>query len=252
MANTSFKDYFSGHADDYQQYRPGYPTELFSFLARLCRTHEHAWDCATGNGQAALMLSDYFQQVTATDASAQQIANVTKKEGVHYQVAPAEKTTIQDQSINLITVAQAFHWFDQDAFIKEADRVLKPNGVMAIWTYNLLTVNPQIDALIHSLYADTLGDYWAFERSQVEQGYDGVQLPSPWQPQPVPNFEMRSQWNLAQLVGYLNTWSAVKNYLKKQQANPVKTLYPRLQQQWGDPESLLPVIWPLSVKVWRK
>ena len=57
----SFKDRFSGHAAEYALYRPHYPKELFQYLASLAPNRDAAWDCATGNGQAAEMLAEYFR-----------------------------------------------------------------------------------------------------------------------------------------------------------------------------------------------
>ncbi len=142
---TLFKDHFSGHAEKYQKYRPQYPDKLFDYLATCCTAHQTAWDCATGNGQAALALAKCYRQVIATDASVQQIANAVKQSNIDYRVAPAESTTIAANSIDLVTVAQALHWFDIRKFAEEVRRVLKPAGILAVWTYNLLQISPGVD-----------------------------------------------------------------------------------------------------------
>ena len=158
--NTLFKDYFSGHADDYSKYRPKYPAALFSYLASLTQTQQRAWDCATGNGQSAVALAEYFQEVIATDASEKQIENAVSKNGITYRVATAEDSGIDSSSVDLITVAQAFHWFNRQDFATEVDRVLKNDGILAIWTYNLLSINPSIDKILYHLYDGILGNYW--------------------------------------------------------------------------------------------
>ena len=247
---TEFKDYFSGHAEDYSKYRPSYPTELFTYLASISDQHQTAWDCATGNGQSAVLLSGYFSKVIATDASDTQIENAVLKKGVSYHVATAENSKIKSNSIDLVAVAQAFHWFSQNAFILEVDRVLKDKGIIAIWTYNLLSVNKGLDKIIYHLYDDILGDYWAFERGMVEEGYKNVQLPFDEVLPPI--FSMSAEWNLSQFIGYFQTWSAVKKYQQEKGHNPVEALYSEIKKAWGDTDALLPITWPLSVKIWRK
>jgi len=246
---TTFKDYFSGHAEDYSKYRPNYPTELFSYLASLTLHHDLAWDCATGNGQAALSLSNYFTEVIATDASRRQIKNAKHKHGVIYRVASAEKSNLEPDSVDLITVAQAFHWFDAALFSKEASRVLKDNGLIAIWTYNLLEVTDEINKIINHFYASVLGDFWDFKRSMVENGYKDVTLPFREIGSPI--YKMSAKWNLKQLIGYLNTWSAVKKYTSQLSENPVESIVEELLNTWGEPDESLIVTWPLSVKIWK-
>ncbi len=248
--SKAFKDYFSGHAEEYSQYRPKYPAELFSYLASVSNEHKNAWDCATGSGQSAVFLIDHFAEVIATDASKTQIQNSAPKSGITYQVATAENSHIESDSIDLVTVAQAFHWFEQDAFASEVDRVLKKQGILAIWTYNLLSINPKLDEIINHLYDSILGDYWAFERGMVEDGYNDVQLP--FEIIETPEFQMSTEWNLSQLMGYLCTWSAVKKYQQEQGSNPVETVHDDILKAWGEADQTLPVTWPLSVKVWRK
>ncbi|PZR76620.1 MAG: SAM-dependent methyltransferase, partial [Chthoniobacterales bacterium] len=142
----SFKDHFSGHAAEYAQFRPEYPTELFKYLTSIAPGRAQAWDCATGNGQAAIALASHFSRVIATDASAQQIANARQHDRVEYRVATAEASGLDDNSIDLITVAQALHWFDLPRFFSEATRVLKSRGAIAVWAYNLLQAGKEIDA----------------------------------------------------------------------------------------------------------
>lgn len=169
-----FKNYFSESTEAYSTYRPNYPTQLFSYLAYISNHQKTAWDCATGNGQAAVFLAHYFSTVIATDASSTQIDNAIIAKGVSYQVASAENSGLQKNSIDLITVAQAFHWFNKDGFIAEANRVLKDKGIIAIWTYNLISVEKQIDNIIQYFYSNIVGDYWPKERQLVEDGYKTV------------------------------------------------------------------------------
>ena len=246
----NFKDHFSGHSEHYRAYRPGYPESLFSTLASLTDETRLAWDCATGTGQAAKSLAGYFEEVIATDASSNQIANAETIEGVTYKVAPAERSGIASSSIDLITVAQAIHWFDLTAFSSEANRTLKDRGILAAWTYGLLTIEEDIDEIIQRFYRDIVGAYWPFERKLVESGYANLQMP--FEEISIAPIEMTEAWSFRDLIGYLNTWSAVKGYEKEHGQNPLEIVYDELQQQWGKPRFERLSRWPLFVKVWRK
>ena len=246
----TFKDYFSSDSKSYSNFRPHYPSALFEYLSSISREHEKAWDCATGTGQSAQNLADYFAEVIATDASQNQISNAVTKVGVQYQVAPAEQTSIEDSSVDLITVAQALHWFDIEKFSQEVNRVLKFEGILAVWTYNLLSITPDIDKLINQLYAEIVEDYWPPERKMVEDRYRGIEFP--FQQVLPPSFAMEEVWNFPQLIGYLNTWSAVKSYQQVKHQNPVSLISDQISIAWGKPELLRKVTWPLSNRVWRK
>jgi SAM-dependent methyltransferase len=244
---ASFKDHFSAQSDGYARYRPTYPAELLQFLASLTDRKTLAWDCATGSGQVAVALTDYFSNVVASDASESQIAAAIQHGGIEYRVAAAEQSGLSDNSVDLITVAQAFHWFDQDAFITEVRRVLRPQGVLAIWCYELCTVNESCDAIVDTLYRDIVGEFWPPEREMIEQGYAGIALPGV--SVPVPQFTMVAAWHVADMLGYLRTWSACKRYESQQGTDPVADISAALSDAWGDGERR--VSWPLAVKVSR-
>src|SRR5450631_1709703 len=131
------KDLFSNQAGDYARYRPSYPAALIEYIARFVSEKKLAWDCATGNGQAAVLLSDYFEKVIATDLSEKQLLQAAPKENIVYSAGKAEQTSFADNSFDLITIAQAYHWFQFSDFEKEATRVAKPGAVIAAWGYNL-------------------------------------------------------------------------------------------------------------------
>lgn len=247
--SREFKDHFSGHASDYRTYRPQYPAELYSWLSSLCVDHARAWDCATGTGQAAVGLAQHFNEVIATDGSEPQINNAIANSKVHYRVATAEHSGIEDASVDLITVAQAIHWFDLDGFMKEVGRVLKPEGIIAVWSYGLLTINDDIDRVVNHLYGSVLDDYWPEERKLIEEGYTHVQFP--YEKIQSPSFSMTTEWSLSQLVGYLNTWSAVKKYIKQENVNPVDGIYQDLLAAWGNAELTTKVSWPLTLLLWK-
>jgi SAM-dependent methyltransferase len=242
-----FKDHFSGHAVDYAKFRPHYPGELFEYLASISPRHELAWDCATGNGQAAVGLARHFGSVIATDASAQQIESAEPDDRISYRVALAEASGIDSASVDLILVAQALHWFDLDAFFTEAKRVLKEDGVLAITSYKVLEIAPEIDAIIWKFYRETTGPFWPPERELVETDYKDIQFPFP-ELSPVP-FEMREQWNLDQFAGYLRTWSATQKFIAARGFDPVDSLMEELGAVWNNPEQVREIKWPLHLRV---
>jgi SAM-dependent methyltransferase len=248
MAQGSFKDYFSGHAVDYSRYRPGaYPAAMFRALAALAPDRECVWDCATGNGQAALGLAELFDRVEATDASDKQIAAAAPHPKIHYAVAPAEASGLLDQSVALITVAQALHWFDLPRFYAEVRRVAKPQGVLACSCYMRSSVDPAVDAVTERLYSDILGDaYWPPERKHVERGY--ADLAFPFTEIALPAFNMELHCTLEGYVGYLRSWSATQNYIKKNGKDPLELVGDELLKAWGDPKTSRSVVWPMTIR----
>ncbi|HEU5312342.1 MAG TPA: class I SAM-dependent methyltransferase [Candidatus Udaeobacter sp.] len=242
----SFKDHFSAQAADYAIFRPSYPPELFDYLGTVVLSHQFAWDCGTGNGQAAVALALVFDRVIATDASEKQIANAEPRERVEYRVAPAENSGIESGTIDLIMVAQALHWFDLDRFYAEARRVLKPDGVLAASAYNLLHIEPAIDEVVNQYYYEVVGPFWPPERQLVEQFAD---LPFPFHKIDPPKFEMTAQWNLDHLVGYLGTWSSTQRFIAAKGSDPLEQVTDELRNAWGDPQQTRKVIWPLTLRV---
>jgi len=245
--DDGFKDHFSSLAARYSEFRPGYPQELFEYLCSVTPETGLAWDCATGSGQAAVALASCFDAVIATDASQKQIEKVQPHPSVEYAVAPAENSGLEDASVDLITVAQALHWFDLPRFMQEVQRVLKPNGVLAAWTYNLFRISPPVDAVVDDLYWNTLHGFWDEARRMVERGYADLELPlDELQP---PRFNMSAHWTLEHLQGYLGTWSAIRSYRDTMDACPVAEISPRLAQGWGEVGSKRKISWPLSLRV---
>jgi len=242
----SFKDHFSDASSAYRNYRPGYPPELFAYLADIAPSLHSAWDCATGSGQAACRLAQHFRRVTATDASENQIQNAQPHPNVLYKVEKAEKTSFADQSLDLITVAQALHWFSLPEFSREVQRVLKPGGILAVWTYGLSRITPAIDAIVNQLYGPTLEPYWPEERTQVERGY--AEATFPLKQIAAPEFKMQSLWTANQLLNYLRTWSAVKRFEEANKHNPVTEIADSVNKLWDTKVQL--VSWPLTVKIW--
>lgn len=244
-----FKDHFSSASDRYAAYRPDYPAALFAWLAGLCAEHDLAWDCATGSGQAALGLAPHFRRVVATDASAEQVRHAAPHPLIDYRVAPAEASGLADHGVDLVTVAQAAHWFDLPRFYAEAARMLKPGGAIAVWGYGRMLLPGEMDALFQRFYAETVGPYWPPERALIDDAYCSLDFPfTEIQP---PAFAIEVEWTLPRLLDYISTWSAVKRYQAARGHDPLPALLAELRSLWGDPEAARALQWPLFLRVGR-
>lgn len=243
----NFKDHFSGHAAEYAQFRPRYGDDLFGWLATETPARDLAWDCGTGNGQAAIGLAAYFERVIATDASAQQIEVAERHQRIDYRVAPAEESGPDGSSCDIVTVAQALHWFDIPKFFAYAKRVLKPRGIIAVWAYTFLTVAPEVDRIVDRYYRETTGRYWPPERDLVERGYRDVAFP--FEEISAPQFEVAAEWSRDQLLGYLRTWSATKRFIAARRFDPVDGLADELAAIWRNGTRV--VRWPIHMRVGR-
>ncbi len=245
-----FHDHFSQQASIYATYRPGYPEALFTWLATLTPARSCVWDCATGNGQAAASLARHFERVIATDASAAQIAATTPALQVEYRVATAETSGLPDHSMDMVTVAQALHWFDLPAFYTEVKRVAKPQGVVAAWSYGVIDVDHKTaNPLIQAFYYDTVGAWWPAERRHVENGYR--ELPFPFEKIDAPPMAMTAQWPRAALCGYLRSWSATQRFVEKNGFDPVALLEDALEKTGITKDTSLAIRWPLTLLVGR-
>ena len=243
----TMKDLFSGQADSYAKYRPTYPDELFAFLLHQVNGREQAWDCATGNGQTALVLARHFTRVQATDISEQQLAKAPRLPNISYTLQPAEKTGFANDSFDLVTVSQALHWFDFDRFYPEVRRVTRSGGWLAAWMYGGLTINEPIDALKKQLHDETLGPYWDRARKFVNDNY--ANIPFPLEEIACPAFHITYDWTLEQLKGYLNTWSALQAFIRIHQFNPVDELMQRIAAYWTG--TTMQVRFPLFLRMGR-
>ncbi|MBC8027274.1 MAG: class I SAM-dependent methyltransferase [Steroidobacteraceae bacterium] len=247
MSNAAL---FTTVAREYANFRPGYPPELFSWLARVSPSRDAVWDAGCGSGQASVALAEHFSAVHATDIAAEQIAAARSHPKVHYAVAPAEASGLADASVDLVTVAQSLHWFDLGAFYAEARRVARPDGLIAVWTYpRPRFVDASLDERFEDFYVGVVGPYWPAERKHVDAVY--ASLPFPFAPLEAPAFALTLEWNLAQVLGYVSSWSATARYKKANGADPVPLLEASLATIWTDPDVRSPLRMPLGLKAAR-
>jgi SAM-dependent methyltransferase len=244
-----FKDHFSDRSAAYAQHRPGYPPALALWLAEQAPSRGLALDCGCGSGQFSTLLAEAFERVVALDASPQQVANASPHPRVEYRVATGEDTGLPAASVDLLSVAQAAHWFDLDAFYAEARRVLRPGGVIALITYNIIEIDGDVGALMRRFYHDVVGPFWPPERRHVESGYR--ELPFPFDETPAPALAMTARWGLDDLLGYVDTWSAVRAAEKTLGREPWERLAAELRTIWGPPAERREIRWPLSLRVGR-
>jgi ubiquinone/menaquinone biosynthesis C-methylase UbiE len=224
------KDNFSDKSNLYQQFRPTYPTELLDWIYQQVAGFESAWDCGTGNGQIASELATKFKNVFATDISEQQLSNAPLLSNITYSKQPAEQTDFANDSFDLITVGQAIHWFEFEKFYAEVKRTAKPKAILAVMGYGKFTSDPAIDNIINRLYTEIVGAYWDKERKYIEENY--ITIPFPFTEIKCPVFSKQYFWALPQLIGYLETWSAVKHYQKEKDQNPVDLIKKELEKVW--------------------
>lgn len=230
MKQPEHKDLFSAQSGLYAAFRPTYPTDLYEFIFQHLREKKAAWDCATGNGQVAISLAGHFEKVFATDISQQQLNLAKPKHNIFYTLSPAEQTPFQDNQFDLTTVGQALHWFDRTLFFEEVKRVSKPDGLLAVWGYALMRIEPAIDRIITDFYNNTIGPYWDEARKLVEEEYRTIEFP--FEEIQSPGFTIQVGWTVDQLSGYLSSWSATQKYISTNGVNPVPELIDNIAKQW--------------------
>lgn len=238
------KDNFSENSEQYAQFRPKYPKGTIDYILDLVTEKGMAWDCATGNGQLAAKLAEYFSKVEATDISPQQIEQAVRKENINYTIQPAEATKFSSNCFDLVTVAQAIHWFDFERFYSEVRRTLKPQGHIAVIGYGLFQSNNRTNQVIQYLYKELLGSYWDEERKYLDEKYK--KIPFPFREIDVPDQELKEKWQIERLIGYLKTWSGVKHYEKATGTNPVDLIIPDLRNSFGSENH---VMFPILTRI---
>ena len=230
--NNSYfmKDNFSVQAKAYAQFRPYYPQDMISYIISFVSNKEYALDVATGNGQVAAAIAPYFDKVYGTDISPKQLQNATPGPNLIYKECTAENTDFQNEQFDLITVAQAIHWFKFDEFYAEVRRILRPEGLFAVMGYGLFSTNPETDKILNNFYSNIVGPYWDAERKYLDHNY--TTIPFPFKEVEAKNFTNNFTWTFEQLTGYLETWSATQHYIKQNGSNPIDIIHDELKQSW--------------------
>ena len=247
MSNTEL---FSSLASEYSQFRPGYPAELFEWLAQVAPAKDAAWDCGCGSGQASVPLAAHFAQVLATDPSAPQIAAARPHPRVRYSVATAERSGLPDRSVDLVSVAQALHWFDVDAFYAEAQRVARPGALLAVWTYpRPRFADADLERPFADFYREVVGPHWPPERRHVEANY--TTLPFPFEELSHPPFGLELHWNLEQVLGYVRSWSATARYRQAEGRDPLPSLRAALAPHWPADGGQVSIRMPIVLRAGR-
>ena len=240
------KDNFSKGSREYSKYRPYYPAEVYEFIITKLKDFDYAWDCGTGNGQVASELSTFFTKIEATDISLNQIKYAIQKPNINYSVQPAEKVSFRTNQFDLIISAQAAHWFDFENFYKEVKRCLKPEGLIVLLGYGLLSINAKTNPIIEHFYKDIIGAYWDEERKYLDQNYHTI--PFPFKEINTPDFVQKYEWDIEHLLGYLRTWSAVKHFQKENNQDPVCLIEAELKKAFGKKNK---VTFPILMRMGR-
>jgi len=241
------KDLFSGHAKSYAAFRPVYPHTLYDFIYQFVKSFDSAWDCGTGNGQVARVLANSFNSVHASDISARQIENAFTATNIQYHHNGVELTDFASDSFDLITVGQAIHWFDRERFYREVNRVGKQGSIIAAFGYNPVRFSPRFDDALNRFYFDVIYPYWDAERKVVEDQYQSISFPFEEIESPV--FRINLDWSVQDLHGYITTWSAVQNFIRKNGFNPVDELIAEVKPLWkNETES---VYFPVFLRLGR-
>lgn len=225
------KDNFSKQSVNYARFRPDYPESLYQIIFDKVKNRNLAWDCATGNGQAATYLAGHFKHVYATDLSESQISNAKAANNVTYFVSPVENTPFDENIFDLVTVAQALHWFDFDKYFNEVKKVAKPGSVFAAWGYGLFRSSKEIDKVVDHFYHDVVCDFWDPERDYIDKQYSNIDFP--FSLIECPTMEIKLHWSIDHLKGFLKSWSSVQNFIDKNMYNPVDQVIDQLKPFWG-------------------
>lgn len=250
----TYEDHFSGHADAYAQHRPRYPDELFAWLASVSPDRALAWDAGTGNGQVAIALAEHFDRVVATDASSDQLAHAVRHERVEYRHETADRGSLADATVDAITAGAAAHWFALEGFYREVQRVGKKGAVLALFSYgprDFADAYERLfaDPIVHHFQENVLAGFWPERIQYVHDRY--TTIPFPFDEITAPPFAMTAEWNLRQLLAFLDTWSASQRYLQERGTRAVDEIAPQLARTWGDPANRRHLECPLFVRAGR-
>jgi len=245
----TFEDHYSGHADAYAKYRPHYPDALFAWLASVSPGRELAWDAGTGSGQVAVALANHVNRVVATDASSDQLARAAPHERVEYRNEPADRGSLPASSVDLITAGAAAHWFELDGFYREIRRVAKRSALVALFSYGPRDFADAVDPVVHRFQEEVLKGFWPERIQLVHDRY--TTIPFPFDEIAAPPFEMTAEWNLGELLAFLETWSASQRYFLAHGKRATGEIEHELSRAWGDPATRRQLRCPLFVRAGR-
>ena len=241
--------WFDAVANDYARCRPRYPKAFFSWMADQAPALNRCWDAACGSGQASIGLAGFFDHVEATDLSPKQIAAAEHHPRIHYRHGAAEQSDLNAKSMDAVLVAAAIHWLDVKRFNREASRVLRPGGLLVWMGYEPIQGAPDdLQNWLNSLYHERLDQFWPAERSHVNNCY--ADLVFPVCDQPIPReLRMTQHWTRRDLLGYIGTWSALRQASQQMNSNDhralVNTLSEELNQLWPEDDERLTLQFPL-------
>lgn len=242
---------FARGSGGYAASRPHYPRELFDWIAAQCSQRRRAWDCATGNGQAAVDLAPHFDEVIATDVAAEQIAHGAARANVRYRVAPAETSGLEGHSVDLVTVAQALHWFDLERFWPEVRRVAAPGAFFCAWGYDWFECPAELERELVQPFLDVIAPFWAEELGILWRGYRVDEIAFPFEPVPTPDFAIEVAWTPAQLVDYMRTWSAYQRSRADAEASEAMDALLAHAAGWLERDDLVELRMPLRMRAAR-
>ena len=245
----TFEDHYSGHAGAYARHRPTYPDALFAWFASVMSGHALAWDAGTGNGQVAIALARHVDHVVATDASAEQIEQAVPHERVTYRNEPSDRVSLATCSVDLITAGAAAHWFELDGFYREVRRVGRRGAVIALFSYGPRDFAAAAGPVVHRFQEEVLGPYWPERIRYVHDRY--ATLPFPFDELAAPSFFMTVEWDLGQLLQFLETWSASQRYFQDRGKAATDTIVAELTAAWGDPSRRRQLQCPIFVRAGR-
>ncbi|ATE61967.1 class I SAM-dependent methyltransferase [Thauera sinica] len=246
---TPSRNWFDQGGQAYARFRPDYPARLSAFLSSIAPDNDLALDVGCGNGQLTLQLASHFAAVVGVDPSADQIANAVPHERIRYQCAPAERLPLPDRSASLVTAAQAAHWFDLPVFYGEVRRVAVAGGILALISYGAPRSEPGLEERFGRFYQEEIGPYWPAERRLVDTGYATIDFP--FEELSAPRMDIRLDWNLAELLGYVSTWSAVRRAREAGREDVLRSFAHELADAWGDAGIKRSITWPLNMRVGR-
>jgi ubiquinone/menaquinone biosynthesis C-methylase UbiE len=206
MAVQDSTQRFSSRVGDYVRSRPGYPAEVISLLERECGLTANAVvaDIASGTGIFTRMLLEHGNRVFAVEPNPDMRrageAQLASYPGFISVAGTAEATTLPDHSADLVTVAQAAHWFDREKARREFMRVLKPGGWTVLVWNERRTDSTAFLREYEGLLLTCGTDYKEVRHERTTAVIGGFFAPSPYRERV---FEMRQEFDYPALEGRL-------------------------------------------------